>query len=247
MAKKKRIDIRMRSVSAALAISCAVLLQGCSDNCKNEPAVPVKPKFFTDQEIQIVVHHGSPELKQSTLTSVQTFFKDTLGLDTQVSGVDLEIPSGVIPTDRELFDAAKPVLEHAHAPTLVIIPVAQVKDFQGYGWIIQGETSYTNGEKYPIAVVGLVEKDMMIRIIEWPVLKHEIGHWLGVPARKCHLYKDNSHCTSLRCIMTSGPGSNVPRWLGSVGLSILFMSPPDFCDNCKYELSLIKPMHEMKL
>jgi hypothetical protein len=48
-------------------------------------------------------------------------------------------------------------------------------------------------------------------IIEATVVVHEIGHWLGVPARDYHRsLVDGSHCTNARCVMYKGLSVNTP-------------------------------------
>jgi len=64
------------------------------------------------------------------------------------------------------------------------------------------------------------------------VLTHEVGHRLGVPAKKTHNKK--GHCTSRECIMYAKPD-----WKAVV--SVLFHGMPyDFCDKCKAELAEAK-------
>jgi len=64
------------------------------------------------------------------------------------------------------------------------------------------------------------------------VLTHEVGHRLGVPARKTH--NKRGHCTSRECIMYAKPD-----WKAVV--SVLFNGMPyDFCDKCKAELEEAK-------
>ena len=60
------------------------------------------------------------------------------------------------------------------------------------------------------------------------VLTHEVGHRLGVPAKKTH--NKAGHCTSRECIMYARPDTKAV-------LSVLFHGMPyDFCDKCKAEL-----------
>lgn len=64
------------------------------------------------------------------------------------------------------------------------------------------------------------------------VLTHEVGHRLGVPAKKTH--NKNGHCTSRECIMYAKPD-----WQAVV--SVIFQGMPyDFCDKCKAELKEAK-------
>lgn len=234
----------MKKSSLILIAVSIVLLQGCSSVCQKEPISTTKTIFDPNKPIHIIVNTTPCEPTKKTLNSLQQFFTDSLGLETKVSKVDLGIPPKSDITEEELFNASKDVLKQAKSPTVVIITVKHVKDFGGYGWVMGAETSYENGEKYPVAVVTLIRKDFLVKNFESVLLKHEIGHWIGLPARKCHVYKDNSHCSNLRCLMTSGPGSNPLRWMSAVGLSILFLGPPDFCNDCKQELAEIKKLHQ---
>lgn len=227
-----------------LTVASIILLQGCSSVCQKEPISSIKTIFDPNKPVHIIVNTIPFEPTKKTLDSIQSFFTDSLGLETKVSKVELGIPPKSDITKEELLNASTDVLKQAKSPTVVIVTVKHVKDFGGYGWLTVAETSYENGEKYPVAVVTLIRKDFLVKNFESLLLKHEIGHWVGVPARNCHTYKDNSHCLSLRCLMTSGPGSNPLRWMSAVGLSILFLGPPDFCDNCKQELVEMKKLHQ---
>ena len=233
----------MKIKGAVFVIVLMILSQGCSSSCQSELDSPPKTIFTGNQPVHIVVSTTPYEISKSTLDSIQLFFKKSLGLQTKVSKLDLEISKRTDLTKAELFNASKKVLERAKMPTVVIITLKKAKGFGGYGWITAAETSYDNAEKYPVGVVTFIRKDFIAEKYEWLTITHEIGHWIGVPARGCHIYKDGAHCSNLRCLMTSGPGSNMPRWLCSVGLSIVFLSPPDFCDDCKRELAEMKKLH----
>ena len=64
------------------------------------------------------------------------------------------------------------------------------------------------------------------------VLTHEVGHRLGVPAKKTH--NKAGHCTSRECVMYAKPDTKAV-------LSVLFHGMPyDFCDKCKAELEEAK-------
>lgn len=234
---------RIRWLFVTSTVFLMILLQGCSSTCKHESDVSVQTLFTKDKSVHIIVSTKPDEITDSTLDSIQSFFKDSLELQTKVTKVGLGIPSNSDITTEELFDASTQLLKRAKQPTLVIITVESVKDFGGYGMMIPAETSYENGEKYPVAVVILTRKKILSKNFEWQILKHEVGHWVGVPARECHVYKDGSHCSNLRCVMTNGPGSNLPRWLCGVGLSVVFLGPPDFCNDCKRELLEMKKLH----
>ncbi|MCI0499149.1 MAG: hypothetical protein L0Y36_05660 [Planctomycetales bacterium] len=96
-----------------------------------------------------------------------------------------------------------------------------------------------------MTVIVLNRGWFMEKNIEGLLLKHEIGHWAGLPARDFHKPKNNkAHCSNLRCLMMPGPGSDPLRWCCNGLLSILFLSPPDFCKNCKAELAQMKALQE---
>ena len=226
-----------------IILMIAISVSGCSRSCQRHEDIAVQTVFdgHQDQTVQIVVSTTPLEPKESTLQAIQSFFKESLGLETEISRVDFGVSSISDMTEQALFDAAKPILKQATSPMLVIITVEHVDDFGGYGWCQGGETTYKDGRSYPVAVVTLIRKDFLAKSFESILLKHEVGHWVGVPARDCHLYKDHSHCTNLRCLMMSGPGSNAPRWLCGVGLSAA-LGPPGFCDDCKEELAAMKAL-----
>ncbi len=60
------------------------------------------------------------------------------------------------------------------------------------------------------------------------VLTHELGHRLGVPARRSH--NSHNHCTSRECVMYAAPD-----WQAVASVAFNGM-PYDFCDLCKEEL-----------
>jgi hypothetical protein len=234
----------MNKSTLILILASIVLLQGCSTVCQNASLSSIKTIFDPNKPVHIVVNTTPLKPTKRTLDSIQAFFTDSLGLIAKITEVNLEITTKPDLTEEDLFEASKETLKHAKCPTLVIITVDHVKDFTGYGYCLSKlKVSHENGEQYPVTVIVLIRKNMFVKYFESTLLKHEVGHWVGVPARDCHIYKDNSHCSNLRCLMTSGPGSNPLRWMGAIGLSILFLGPPDFCNDCKQELAEMKTLH----
>ena len=229
----------------ACLLLMAVMGQGCCPPSRVAADAPVSTIFTTGKPVQIVVNTQPYELTDVALSSLQSFFTDSLGLEAQVSRVNLEDVTKSDSTQQDLFNAAVPVLKEAQAPTVVIFVVGSIRDFHGGGNCMAGETRYESGEHYPVAVVVLEHSWFLRKQLETYLLKHEVGHWVGVPARDFHTLKNNaSHCCSLRCVMMPGPGTDPLRCgLGAV-LSVLFLSPPDFCKNCKAELAQMKTLHK---
>jgi hypothetical protein len=222
-----------------------VLLPGCSSHCQYESQVTVKTIFTEAKPVHIVVNTQPYVVTDAALSSLRSFFSDSLGLETEVSRVNLEGVTKSDSTQQNIFDAAVPVLKEAKEPTLVIFVVKSIHDFHGGGLSMGAETRYESGEHYPVCVVALEHGWFLENQVESYLLKHEVGHWVGVPAGECHKLKNNpSHCSSLRCVMMPGPGSDPLRCCVEAVLAVLFLGPPDFCDDCKAELAAMEKQHE---
>jgi hypothetical protein len=98
--------------------------------------------------------------------------------------------------------------------------------------------AFTNNKLYNMVVFNesSINKSPVISDIQaWKiVLTHEIGHHLGVPAKKTH--NKAVHCTSRECVMYAQPD-----WQSVV--SVLFNGMPyDFCALCQAELKEAKKL-----
>lgn len=73
--------------------------------------------------------------------------------------------------------------------------------------------------------------------MEATVVVHEVGHWLGVPARDFHTSAvDGLHCTNARCVMFKGSRAGACAIVANLSSGL----PVRFCPDCAEELAELR-------
>ena len=198
--------------------------------------------FDSNDTVDIVLFDKPYQIKDQTKKWIRDFFSDTLAKNIVFKEINKDQLDKEILTQEELLKACKDYSGYIIRPTIFICVANEIKDSKALGFTINGSISNENCEDCKMALIVLSrDRSWLCSIFEKDLLKHELGHWLGVPGRDCHKSDDSLHCSDLRCIMINGPGTDKVRWMEALFLS-LFLGPPDFCSNCKKELDVIKEM-----
>ncbi len=122
-----------------------------------------------------------------------------------------------------------------------LVPVVTVWDTGvGYGFIDDcgpplRKTVVINRARAESIAIGPVTADADVAL----TLMHEVGHWLGVPARDFHRSAvdagqpvANQHCTNAKCVMYKGSRVGLCAILANLATGLPFQ----FCADCAAEL-----------
>lgn len=243
-----------RDLLAVGAISwLASVLSGCCPEDANcEPAVSNErtnvetvslPETWTGgayRSFRIIVTTGPYRIDEFALDQLRSTMAEQAGLEVLVQeGTDTGL-SGISKVDSaEIIAAGKAQIPDGNDAVLVIVVVQDsTAPDAAYGFIDHD----TDSDGRPFAVLGL-HRASIYRIsfgplkatdIEAGTVLHEVGHWLGVPARDFHTSANDAvHCTCARCVMFKGNRVGIC----AIRANLCTGYPLRFCQDCAEELA----------
>lgn len=237
-------------VQCAPALSCDRLAAADA----NYPDIWTSGKY---NSFRVVAANGAYRVKDSALKNLQKVMAQQAGLDVKIiDGSDTGLPKSGKLSNHDVMAAGLAQVPDGNDPVVVIVVVNNLErsvkgfltDDRFYLKKLAKKRNITLPKNMPdedsfMAVLVLNRDKWFERMFEDIVLLHEIGHWLGVPARKFHIYCDEKHCTNGRCVMFMGKWSleTTTRLL----LANLLTGPPKkFGSHCAEELTQIKNLRD---
>lgn len=235
---------------ARAIVGLSVAMAGCCDEAARcEPAVspvatPVEsamlPVAWAQGDVtgfRVVATTGPYRVTDAALTALAAVMGEQAGLQVEVAeGTGTGLPQFGILEYHQVIAAANEQMPPGDKPAIVIVVVESTTFPDGlYGFI---DFAYS---PRLTAVMVLHRGPMMaaaigpvsLEAIEATVAVHEVGHWLGVPARDSHRSAiDGMHCTCGHCVMFKG--SRLTPCVVMANLCTGF--PVGFCPECAEEL-----------
>jgi predicted Zn-dependent protease len=251
---RSRIGVVISVVGAALMLGDG----GCCDSDPQcEPAVSSVrtdvssarlPAMWTQTSVRsfrIVVATGPYRASDTAVGQLRQVMTDRAGLDVEVSeGSDTGLSgSGVLDADAVVAAGRRQIPAGTDAAAVIVTVDDTTEPDATYGFI-----DYRSGMR-PTAVIalhrgpiaGAAVGPFSAEAIESTVLVHEVGHWLGVPARDYHTSSiDDAHCTNARCVMFKGSRMTPCVVAANVCTGI----PVTFCPDCADELGEMRRRRE---
>jgi hypothetical protein len=225
--------------------------EGCEEEVQCTPAVsdavtPVAsatlPAGWGKAEFasfRIVAATGPYRVSSTALDRLRTVMGEQAGLSFVVTeGRDTGLPpSGVLGIDQVIRAGQEQIPQDNVATVAIVVVDSTNAPTATYGliryWTATRPTAVMvlhRGSIQSKAVLGIP-----MELIESTVVVHEVGHWLGVPARDFHKARlDPAHCTNARCVMYKGLSVNTPC---VVMANMLTGIPLRFGPECAEELS----------
>lgn len=229
----------------------ALVAGGCDGDGHGVPAVsdertPVAEADLADAwtrgdvtSFSLVVTTGPHRASDHALKKLREVMADQAGLDVDVvAGQETGLAAqGALDAD-EVLEAGWAQVPAGDEPAGVLVIVQNTDHASAtFGFI-----RYRRGQR-PTAVIVLHRGPMSKfavgpvsrETIEATVLVHEIGHWLGIPARDHHRSAaSTSHCTHAQCVMFKGIKQNP---VGAVLANLCTGIPLRFGPDCAEELA----------
>jgi hypothetical protein len=167
------------------------------------------------KSFRLVATTGPYRVTEFALDRLREVMNDQAGLGLEVvDGNDTGLPAtGVVDEDR-VVQAGWAQIPSGNVAAVAIVMVEKTNSTTGTYGFIRWRFS-----PRPTAVMVLHRGPMQsasfgvipVDVVEATVVVHEIGHWLGMPARDYHRsLVDGSHCTNARCVMYKGLSVNTP-------------------------------------
>jgi hypothetical protein len=248
---------RGRSVAAAF-LGASVALAGCCDeNAQCEPAIsaaatPVEnanlPAAWARSEagsFRIVVTTGPYRVTDYALEQLRAVMSEPAGLRVQViEGTDTGLPATGVVGDDWLVTVARRQIPSGTDAVLVVVVVEDTTFADAtYGFVDYERsprlTAVMALHRGPITAAAI--GPITLESIESTVAVHEVGHWLGVPARDSHRSRiDGAHCTWGHCVMFKG--SRMTPCI--VTANLCGGLPIRFCPDCAEELAELQRRRE---
>ncbi len=236
----------------ASVVIVALVAGGCEGDGNAVPAVsdertPVAEADLADAwtrgdvtSFALVATTGPHRVSDHALEKLREVMTDQAGLDVNVvAGQDTGLAAQGVLDAKEVSEAGWAQIPAGNEPAAVLV-VVQNTD---HGKATFGFIRYRRGGQRTTAVIVLHRGPMSKfavgpisrETIEATVLVHEVGHWLGVPARDHHRSAaSTSHCTHARCVMFKGIKQNP---VGAVLANLRTGIPLRFCPDCAEELA----------
>ncbi len=199
------------------------------------PAVWATPGSGT---VQVVVTSAPYRVSDAALERVCSALREQAGLDVWVSdGSDTGLPaSGVLDYQDVLAAGRTQIPGGDGARAVVVVVESTTYPDATFGFMVDDLAAR------PTAVIGLHRGPMAAAAfgpvrpedIEAAVLLHEVGRWLGVPARSYHISAiDGIHCTNARCVVFKGARAGLCALAANSCTGV----PMRFCTDCAEELA----------
>jgi hypothetical protein len=200
------------------------------------------PDAWTSGEVtsfQIVVTTGPYRVSDHAIEQLRAVMSDQAGLQVEITeGADTHLAESGVLDHEDVITAGRDQIPPGDQPVVVIVVVDDTTHPDAtYGFIRIHNTSRSTAvmalHRGPILDYAIGPISM--ETIESTVTVHEVGHWLGVPARDFHTSAlDRIHCTCARCVMYKG----IKYAPVCVVLANLFTGiPVRFCSDCAEELA----------
>ena len=243
----------MRCVTTLLLVLASLgvwLGGGCPQGSQCEPAMSAQVTSVAEARLpaawcrpessrfRVVVATGPYRVSDAALANLVAVMREQAGLAVEVvEGADTGLPAAGLVGGAAAVAAGQTQIPPGHDAVLVVVVVDDT-DYPGatYGFIDYGyagrPTAVTVLHRAPVATggIGPIPADG----VESATLVHEVGHWLGVPARGFHTSAlDGSHCTNARCVMFKGSRVGPCAILANLCTGV----PVRFCEDCAAELA----------
>lgn len=253
--------LAMVRVGVVVGMAGAALMFGAGGCCDSDPQCePAVSSVQTDassvrlpaawtqpsvRSFRIVIATGPYRASDSAVGQLRQVMTDQAGLAVEVSeGGDTGLSgSGVLDANAVVAAGRRQVPSGNDAVAVIVTVEDTTAPDATYGFI-----DYRSGTR-PTAVItlhrgpiaGAAIGPISAETIESTVLVHEVGHWLGVPARGYHTSSiDGSHCTNARCVMFKG--SRMSPCV--VAANVCTGMPVSFCPDCAGELDEMRRRRE---
>ena len=243
--------------ATAACIGVLVPAGGCCGDPQCEPPLshertPVADACLPDawtrgdlRSFRVVVATGPYRLSEFAVAHLRNVMSEQAGLEVEiVEGTDTGLPGSGVLNDEDVISAGRAQIPPGDDAALVIVVVGDTTFPDAtYGFI-----DWERGSR-PTAVVGLHRAPaaritvgvISLEVIEAVIVVHEVGHWLGVPARDFHVsFLDGSHCTNARCVMFKGSRVGPCAVLANLCTGV----PMRYCSDCEAELAEMRRRRE---
>ena len=242
-----------------MAVACVGALTGgcgCDGQCVpsiSDETSPVSeadlPAAWTRGDLtsfRIIVTPGPYRVGEHALEQLRSIIADQAGLDVEVvEGEETGLSDSGVLDYNDVVAAVSPQIPSGNDAVTVLVVVNDTNAPDAtYGFV-----RYKSRTR-PTSVIVLHRGPMnatafgpvTLDVIEATVTVHEVGHWLGVPARDFHISAlDRSHCSCARCVMHKGLKYNP---VCVVAANLRTGVPVRFCPDCAEELSELKRRRE---
>jgi predicted Zn-dependent protease len=220
---------------------------GCTPVC--EP--PLSNERTSVQDVSLPVVWTSPAgtqltllltdqpyaISQAALDRVMRVLADQAGLQVNVERIaDSGLPAGERLPAGEVTAVGCALPWSGSGPVVGVVTVWDTG--LGYGFIanctaLLRKTVVINRLRAERVAIGPITADDDVAL----TLLHEVGHWLGVPARDFHrsaldAEDGSAHCTNARCVMYKGSRVGLCAILANLTTGLPFQ----FCEDCAEEL-----------
>jgi hypothetical protein len=200
------------------------------------------PALWTSPEgsqLTLLLTEKPYSVSQATLDRVIHAIADQAGVQLNIQRVpDSGLPAGVPVSDYQAASIGCALPWSGSGPVAAVVTVWDTG--VGYGFIDDcgpplRKTVVINRARAEVIAIGPITADADVAL----TLMHEVGHWLGVPARDFHrsaVDADqpviNQHCTNARCVMYKGSRVGLCGILANLTTGLPFQ----FCADCAAEL-----------
>ena len=253
----ERTVTRWLGVLAAIAAAGAT---GCCDaDSQCEPALseertpvasanlPAAWARASSGTVQLVVTSAPYRASDAAVERLRTTLREQAGLEVRVlDGSDTDLRVSVVLDYQEVLAAGRRQIPDGDGAAAVVV-VVESTTYPGatFGFMVDDlaarPTAVIGLHRGPIAAaaVGPVSSED----IEAAVLLHEVGRWLGVPARSYHISAiDGVHCTNARCVVFKGSRAGLCAVVANLCAGV----PTRFCRDCAEELAELRRRCEVQ-
>jgi hypothetical protein len=200
------------------------------------------PEAWTQGDLesfQIVVTTGPYRVSDYAIEQLRVVMQDQAGLNVEVvQGQDTGLSATGVLDHLEVVKAGAEQIPPGDGAVIVLV-VVENTTAPNATW---GYITWTWSPR-PVAImmlhagpiVGWAVGPLTSEILEATVTIHEVGHWLGVPARDNHISSLSAgHCSNARCVMYKGiQNAPVCAVLSNLNTGV----PVRFGEQCAEELA----------
>ena len=212
----------LRRGTTAAALLLLATLASCQDgpaeceppltHVKTEAALAELPDLWAQpgaETLRLVVTTGPYRVSEAAIETLRGALAEQAGLALEViDGIDTHLPATDVANWPFAVERGRAQLPDGDAPAMVVVMVQDTTaanstfGFASFDWSDRRTAVLV---LHRAALRGFAIAPVSMETLEASTMLHEVGHWLGVPARTHHISAvDSLHCTNARCVMFAG-------------------------------------------
>jgi hypothetical protein len=247
--RRSMLECRSLAMLAAALLLVGATEPGCTPVCEpplTDERTPVEvadlPELWTSaagSQLTLLLTEQPYAVSDAALNRVIHAIADQAGIQLQIERVpDSGLPAGELLSAYRVTSVGCSLPWNGSGPVVAVVTVWDTG--VGYGFIDEcgpplRRTVVINRARAESIAIGPITADDDVAL----TLLHELGHWLGVPARDFHRSAvdadqptSNQHCTNAKCVMYKGSRVGLCAILANLTTGLPFQ----FCPDCAAEL-----------